>query len=163
MWHAPCDMRGMIELKNVERVYPLKGGPFYALRAISLSIEEGDFVSVMGPSGSGKSTLLNILGLHDSQWTGEYHFAGAKVHVQLTGIVSKSLDLTLPDIHLTDLGTGTDGITAAELTQDVLKEVISSTIKSVGEAAASITNVTGKTLNGTVNKIKSGLGGIFGK
>jgi len=69
----------------------------------------------------------------------------------------------LPDIHLTDLGKGNDGITAGELTQDVLQEVISATIKSVGEAASSITNVTGKTLNGTVDKIKSGLGGIFGK
>jgi hypothetical protein len=45
----------------------------------------------------------------------------------------------------------------------VLKEVISATIKSVGEAASNITNVSGKTLNGTVDKIKSGLGGIFGK
>jgi len=93
----------------------------------------------------------------------DFLMAGTKVHVQLTGIVSKSLDLTLPDIHLTDLGKGNDGITAAELSQDVLQEVISATIKSVGEAATSITNVTGKSLNGTVNKIKSGLGGIFGK
>jgi uncharacterized protein involved in outer membrane biogenesis len=93
----------------------------------------------------------------------DFLIAGAKVHVQLTGIINKSLDLTLPDIHLTDLGKGTDGITAAELTQVVLKEVISATIKSVGEAAGSITNVSGKTLNGTVDKIKTGLGGIFGK
>ena len=72
--------RQMIELQQVERVYPLKGGPFYALRAITLSIAEGDFVSIMGPSGSGKSTLLNVLGLHDSAWTGSYHFDGTAVH-----------------------------------------------------------------------------------
>ena len=70
----------MIELQQVERVYPLKGGPFYALRAITLSIAEGDFVSIMGPSGSGKSTLLNVLGLHDSAWTGSYQFDGIAVH-----------------------------------------------------------------------------------
>jgi len=93
----------------------------------------------------------------------DFLIAGAEVHVQLTGIINKSLDLTLPDIHLTDLGKGTDGITAAELTQDVLQEVISATIKSVGDAASSITNVGGKALGGTVDKIKSGLGGIFGK
>lgn len=70
----------MITLKNISRVYPLKGGPFYALRGINLEIAEGDFLSIMGPSGSGKSTLLNILGLHDSAWTGEYVLSGEGVH-----------------------------------------------------------------------------------
>lgn len=70
----------MITLRNVNRVYPLKGGPFYALRDINLEIEQGDFLSIMGPSGSGKSTLLHILGLHDSAWDGEYHLAEAAVH-----------------------------------------------------------------------------------
>jgi ABC-type lipoprotein export system ATPase subunit len=69
----------MIHLHNVSRVYPLKGGPFYALRGIELKIEQGDFLSIMGPSGSGKSTLLHILGLHDSAWTGEYRFGDQAV------------------------------------------------------------------------------------
>jgi putative ABC transport system ATP-binding protein len=70
----------MIRLRNVERVYPLKGGPFYALRGINLEIAEGDFLSIMGPSGSGKSTLLHILGLHDGAWSGEYFFGPTPVH-----------------------------------------------------------------------------------
>jgi putative ABC transport system ATP-binding protein len=70
----------MIQLKSVDRVYPLKGGPFYALRGITLEIAEGDFVSVMGPSGSGKTTLLNILGMHDSGWSGEFRFGAEEVH-----------------------------------------------------------------------------------
>ncbi len=70
----------MIQLRNVSRVYPLKGGPYYALRGINLEIKAGDFLSVMGPSGSGKSTLLHILGLHDAAWSGEYHFRGEAVH-----------------------------------------------------------------------------------
>jgi ABC-type lipoprotein export system ATPase subunit len=69
----------MIQLRNLDRVYPLKGGPFYALRGITLSIEEGDFVSIMGPSGSGKSTLLNILGFHDSAWSGGFSFDGTDI------------------------------------------------------------------------------------
>lgn len=70
----------MITLRNVDRIYPLKGGPFYALRDINLQIDEGDFLSIMGPSGSGKSTLLHILGLHDSAWNGEYFLADQPVH-----------------------------------------------------------------------------------
>jgi putative ABC transport system ATP-binding protein len=70
----------MITLRNVEKVYPLKGGVFYALRNINLQINEGEFVSIMGPSGSGKSTLLHILGLHDSAWGGEFILKGEAVH-----------------------------------------------------------------------------------
>ena len=70
----------MITLRGIEKVYPLKGGVFYALRNINLEITEGEFVSIMGPSGSGKSTLLHILGLHDSAWGGEYLLRGEAVH-----------------------------------------------------------------------------------
>jgi putative ABC transport system ATP-binding protein len=70
----------MISLRNVDKVYPLKGGVFYALRNINLEFAQGEFVSIMGPSGSGKSTLLHILGLHDSAWTGEYHLLGEPIH-----------------------------------------------------------------------------------
>ena len=70
----------MISLRHVDRVYPLKGGPYYALRNINLEVAEGDFLSIMGPSGSGKSTLLHLLGLHDAGWAGEYHLLGQPVH-----------------------------------------------------------------------------------
>src|SRR5882672_5481293 len=70
----------MISLRHVDRVYPLKGGPYYALRNINLEVAEGDFLSIMGPSGSGKSTLLHILGLHDAAWDGEYFLVGEPVH-----------------------------------------------------------------------------------
>ena len=70
----------MISLRNVEKVYPLKGGVFYALRNVNLDIREGEFTSIMGPSGSGKSTLLHIIGLHDSAWNGEFSLLGEAVH-----------------------------------------------------------------------------------
>jgi len=86
----------------------------------------------------------------------DFLLAGAKVHVQLTGLLNKQLNLTLPDIHLTDLGKGTGGITAVDLTQKVLQEVIADTVKAVGSAAGKITGQG-------VNKIRQGLGGLFGK
>ncbi|MFI5356933.1 MAG: ABC transporter ATP-binding protein [Opitutales bacterium] len=70
----------MISLRHIDRIYPLKGGPYFALRHIELTVNEGDFLSIMGPSGSGKSTLLHALGLHDNAWTGEYFFDGTPVH-----------------------------------------------------------------------------------
>jgi ABC-type lipoprotein export system ATPase subunit len=77
---ASATTRFMISLRHVDRVYPLKGGPYYALRNITLDVSEGDFLSIMGPSGSGKSTLLHILGLHDAAWNGEYFLLGEPVH-----------------------------------------------------------------------------------
>ena len=70
----------MISLRHVDRVYPLKGGPYDAQYNINLDVAEGDFLSIMGPSGSGKSTLLSILGLHDTAWNGEYTLCGEAVH-----------------------------------------------------------------------------------
>jgi putative ABC transport system ATP-binding protein len=96
----------MIQLKSVDRVYPLKGGPFYALRGITFEIREGDFVSIMGPSGSGKSTLLNILGLHDSAWTGEFRFGDVEVHrlsqKQRLELQKKNIGFVFQSYHLLD-------------------------------------------------------------
>ena len=65
----------LIELKDVNKTYN-NGQPLHVLKGIDLSIDRGEFVSVMGASGSGKSTLLNILGILDNYDTGEYHIDG---------------------------------------------------------------------------------------
>jgi putative ABC transport system ATP-binding protein len=70
----------IIELRGVEKSYPQGGGQVFVLRRVDIAIEEGEFVSVMGPSGAGKSTLLHILGIHDSEFTGEYYLLGEPVH-----------------------------------------------------------------------------------
>lgn len=69
----------LIELRNVEKSFPLAGGRSWVLRNIHLDLVEGEFVSVMGPSGAGKSSLLNVLGLMDHDWQGTYSLDGAKV------------------------------------------------------------------------------------
>ena len=65
----------LIELKDVNKTYD-NGQPLHVLKGISLQVEKGEFVSIMGASGSGKSTLLNILGILDSYDSGEYRLAG---------------------------------------------------------------------------------------
>jgi len=73
-------MTPIIALRNVEKSYPHGVGRTYVLRRITAEIREGEFVSIMGPSGAGKSTLLHILGMFDSDWTGEFDFLGEPVH-----------------------------------------------------------------------------------
>ena len=65
----------LIELKDINKTYN-NGQPLHVLKGINLSIERGEFVSIMGASGSGKSTLLNILGILDNYDTGTYHLDG---------------------------------------------------------------------------------------
>jgi macrolide transport system ATP-binding/permease protein len=69
----------MISLRDVTKTYTLGSNEVHALRGVSLTIEAGDFVAIMGPSGSGKSTLAHVLGLLDVPSTGSYHINGKLV------------------------------------------------------------------------------------
>jgi len=69
----------MIELAHVSRVFQVGDQAVHALRDVTLSIADGEYVSLMGPSGSGKSTLLNIIGLLDRASGGSYRLADRDV------------------------------------------------------------------------------------
>lgn len=66
----------LIELKNIVKNYDNGGVITKVLRGVNLSVDEGEFVAIMGPSGSGKSTLMHTIGFLDRPTTGEYLFDG---------------------------------------------------------------------------------------
>lgn len=125
------------------------------------------------PSPAGQAKPAKKLEVDD------FLITGAKVHANLTGLVNKEITLPLPDIHLTDLGKGSGGITAADLTAKVLSEVTTAMItaltQAVGNLGKDLTHAardvadgvlqnSNKTVIGDkVNQLKKGLGGLLGK
>jgi putative ABC transport system ATP-binding protein len=72
--------RPLIELKHVSKTYHTVAGDFSALKDIDLTIQNGEFVAIVGKSGSGKTTLINVLTGIDRPSAGEVHIAGTPVH-----------------------------------------------------------------------------------
>ncbi|WP_028584807.1 ABC transporter ATP-binding protein [Desulfogranum mediterraneum] len=94
----------MIELREVSRIFSVGGQEVRAMDRISLAIEPGEYLSIMGPSGSGKSTLLNILGLLDTPNSGSYLLEGQDVTSlsdrQLAATRSRKIGFIFQFFHL---------------------------------------------------------------
>ena len=109
-------MKNIITLKNIYKSYPLDGFDLEILKGITLEIEKGDFVAIMGPSGSGKSTLMNILGCLDKPSKGEYILDGENVEKlssdELAEIRNKKIGFVFQGFNLL---SRTDAIENVEL------------------------------------------------
>ncbi|HWI59322.1 MAG TPA: AsmA family protein [Bacillota bacterium] len=104
----------------------------------------------------------------------DFLISGGKVHVSVTPLGGKSVTVPLPDIHLTDLGKGPEGITPAELTKKVLQAIEKESVKASGSAVADLgkqaadltkglTQDLGKGASGAVEKATKGIGDLFKK
>src|SRR5436189_3841051 len=72
-------LMALIRLHNISRRYQMGTETIHALREVSLEIQRGEYVAIMGPSGSGKSTLMNLIGCLDTPTAGEYELNGVQV------------------------------------------------------------------------------------
>ncbi len=104
----------MIEMKNIKKVYKMGKVSLEALKGISINIEAGEFVSIMGPSGSGKSTLMNIIGCLDTPTGGSYFFEKRNVagfsFDQLSTIRNQKIGFVFQNFNLLPYATAYENI-----------------------------------------------------
>ena len=110
-------MQPLIELEGLSKVYPMPGEDVHALREVTLSVDPGEFLSVVGTSGSGKTTLLYVLGLLTSPSTGAYRLHGKGVEElddrQRSAIRGSEVGFVFQSFHLVPQLTLLDNVLLA--------------------------------------------------
>lgn len=97
-------MSALIQLDAVEKTYPMRGGDVHALRGVSLDLEAGDMMSIIGTSGSGKSTLLYLMGMLMEPSRGSYRFQGKELatlsDIELSRLRGREIGFVFQSFHL---------------------------------------------------------------
>jgi putative ABC transport system ATP-binding protein len=113
----------MVELKHISKWVNTGSNRTFLLKDINLTIEQGEFISIMGPSGSGKSTLLHVIGMLDDANEGEYYFNGDDVfklkEKQRSAIYKKHIGFVFQAYHLIDELTVYENIETPLIYQDI--------------------------------------------
>ena len=104
----------ILTMKNIVKEYVMGDEISRVLKGIDLTVEEGEFLAVLGPSGSGKSTLMNIIGCLDVPTSGEYILSGRKIADQdeksLAHIRSKEIGFIFQSFHLLQRQTALENV-----------------------------------------------------
>src|SRR5437868_1289406 len=113
----------LLSLEHVSRTYDMGHVQVHALRDVSMAIEEGEFVAILGPSGSGKSTMMSILGCLDRPSAGEYRLAGTPVGSlsddRLAAIRSRTIGFVFQSYNLLPRTSALDNVATPLLYQGV--------------------------------------------
>lgn len=132
-------MSALVNLSKINKIYQTGDVTFQALKDISLKVEKGDFLAIVGASGSGKSTLMNVIGLLDSPTSGSYLLSGedtahlsenvlAKIRNKKIGFVFQSFNLlprttAIDNVALPLIYAGVDSQDRKVLAQKALEQV----------------------------------------
>ncbi len=104
----------MIETQNLTKEYKVGSQKVKALNGINLSVDKGEFISIMGPSGSGKTTLMNIIGCLDTPTNGTYHLNGRSVsdltEDELANIRNEEIGFVFQSFHLLARNSAIDNV-----------------------------------------------------
>ena len=130
----------ILELKGIYKNYYTDDFEVPVLRDINLSVEQGDYLAIMGPSGSGKSTLMNIIGCLDKQTEGTYLFDGVDISAQndksLSKIRNKGIGFVFQSFNLLPKQTALENVELPLLYGKVKKkqrrEIAKAALKKVG-------------------------------
>ena len=94
----------VIRMENIRKTYHMGENTLEVLKGVSLTVNEGEFLAVLGPSGSGKSTLMNMIGCMDTFDSGEYYLSGNAIHDmddgELTDIRNRYIGFIFQKYHL---------------------------------------------------------------
>ena len=106
----------LLELKDISKIY--SGGTVKALQNVSLTVEKGEWVAIMGPSGSGKSTMMNIIGCMDKPTSGQVILDGTDIAHEssrnLTRIRRDKIGLIFQQFHLVNYLTAVENVMVAQ-------------------------------------------------
>lgn len=107
-------MHPIIHLDKLEKTYHSADEPVFAVRSVSLDIQKGEFVAIMGTSGSGKSTLMNILGCLDRPTGGRYNLDGVEVSTlnrnQLSDVRNRKIGFVFQNFNLLSRTTALENV-----------------------------------------------------
>jgi len=130
----------LINLSSIYKIYNVGGEEVRALDGVDLTINNNEYLAIMGPSGSGKSTMMNMIGCLDSPTSGLYEFEGEKVHImddgQLASIRNRKIGFVFQTFNLLPKASALHNVEIPLVYANIRKErrieMASEALKSVG-------------------------------
>lgn len=130
----------LINLSNIYKIYNVGGEEVRALDGVDLTINNNEYLAIMGPSGSGKSTMMNMIGCLDTPTSGIYHFEGEEVHImddaQLASIRNRKIGFVFQTFNLLPKASALHNVEIPLVYANIMKEkridMASKALKDVG-------------------------------